>query len=81
MAIEIRKTTLVDISKEEFEHIMFCRKIKFLPTGRGLIFLKRIKLEMPFGTCELINQNGEPWRFKKAIADDLIKLPIETAGA
>ena len=64
---------------EEMDMILFCRQLKFLPTKKGLVFLKKMKYELPYGHCQLVMQNGEPWRMQRAVADDLIKLPLEIA--
>ena len=72
MSIKIHQTIVLKINMDEYRHLMLCRQLGFLPTEKGMRFLQFIKDKMPFGECQVISKDGQPWRIERAIASELL---------
>lgn len=80
--IKIRQTTIVNLTTEEMDTILFCRRLQFLPTQKGIKFLKWIKDKMAYGQCQVISKDGQPVRIERAIESELFNFDaVEKLGA
>ena len=74
MSFKIRRTIILKLNPNEYDHLMLCRKMGFVPTEKGMKFLQFVRNKMPFGECQVISKDGQPWRIERAIESELLNL-------
>ena len=74
MTLKIRETKIVELTMEEMDMILFCRQLKFLPTKKGLVFLKKMKYVLQTDIKAVLTDNGSEFLayFQKACEDEKI---------